>query len=157
MDWKELSDLYVAAPLGYKTPSDLKVAFSNSMFTCFAFESERLIGAGGVLADGEDGAYVCDMAAHPSHQGTGIGRVILAELVNRSHGYKKIIWAPGPAENPSIRNLASSALQRRWQFLRTKQVFWRTDILRRRVPTGSPGSACPWEYHLSTGFGTAQP
>lgn len=31
IDWEELSRLYLVAPLGHKAPSDLKVAFSNSM------------------------------------------------------------------------------------------------------------------------------
>ena len=34
MDWKSLSDLFLAVPLGHKDPADLKIAFSNSMFTC---------------------------------------------------------------------------------------------------------------------------
>lgn len=105
VDWEELSDLYLAAPLRYKAASDLKVAFTNSMFTCFAFESERLIGAGRVLADGKDCAYVCDMAVHPSHQGRGIGKAILSELVNRSHGHKKIILYAVPGRESFYQKL----------------------------------------------------
>ena len=105
IDWEELSELYLAAPLGYKKPADLKVAFSNSMFACFAFDAARLVGAGRVLADGVDCAYICDMAVHPNHQGTGVGTAILADLVNRSRGHKKIILYAVPGKEPFYRKL----------------------------------------------------
>ena len=105
MDWEALSELYLAAPLGRKKPADLKVAFSNSMFTCFAFDADRLVGVGRVLADGVDCAYICDMAVHPSHQGTGIGKALLTDLVNRSRGHKKIILYAVPGKEPFYRKL----------------------------------------------------
>src|ERR1051325_10529701 len=91
VDWDELSALYRAAPLGDKSPEWLKVAFSNSMFRCFAYEDEVLIGAGRALADGVDCSYICDVAVLPQHQGTGLGQQIVARLVERSRGHKKII------------------------------------------------------------------
>ena len=51
LDWEELSRLYLVAPLGNKAPSDLQIAFSNSMFKCFVYESGRLIAVGRALAD----------------------------------------------------------------------------------------------------------
>jgi GNAT superfamily N-acetyltransferase len=101
--WEELSQLFLAAPLGHKKPADLKVAFSNSMYTCFAFDEGRLVGVGRVLADGVDCAYICDMAVHPSHQGTGVGKAILTDLVNRSHGHKKILLYAVPGKEPFYR------------------------------------------------------
>jgi GNAT superfamily N-acetyltransferase len=103
IDWEELSQLFLAAPLGHKKPADLKVAFSNSMYTCFAFDEGRLVGVGRVLADGVDCAYICDMAVHPSHQGTGVGKAILTDLVNRSHGHKKILLYAVPGKEPFYR------------------------------------------------------
>jgi citrate lyase synthetase len=103
IDWEELSQLFLAAPLGHKKPADLKVAFSNSMYMCFAFDEGRLVGVGRVLADGVDCAYICDMAVHPSHQGTGVGKAILTDLVNRSHGHKKIILYAVPGKEDFYR------------------------------------------------------
>jgi ribosomal protein S18 acetylase RimI-like enzyme len=105
VDWEELSALYLAAPLGHKAPADLEVAFSNSMFTCFAFESERLVGAGRVLADGVDCAYICDMAVHPTQQGKGVGKAILTDLVKRSRGHRKIILYAVPGKEPFYQRL----------------------------------------------------
>nr|WP_155467378.1 GNAT family N-acetyltransferase [Duganella radicis] len=100
MDWEELSALYRVAPLGNKNPADLKVAFGNSRFICFAREDGRLVGVGRALADGIDCSYICDVAVLPSHQGTGLGKEIVANLVSQSAGHKKIILYAVPGKEP---------------------------------------------------------
>ena len=91
IDWHELAALYRAAPLGDKNAADLEVVFSNSMFCCFARDADRLVGAGRVLADGRDCAYLCDVAVLPSHQGTGLGKEIVERLIAKSRSHAKII------------------------------------------------------------------
>src|SRR5438105_1348511 len=91
IDWDALSALYRIAPLGDKAPSDLELVFRNSMFRAFAFDSGALVGAGRALADGRDCSYICDIAVHPSHQGCGLGKEIVARLVGLSASHKKII------------------------------------------------------------------
>lgn len=105
IDWGELSRLYLAAPLGYKEPAELRSAFSNSMFICFAFDAGRLVGAGRALADGVDCSYLCDVAVHPSHQGSGLGKEIVAVLVRRSRGHKKIILYAAPGKEAFYQKL----------------------------------------------------
>jgi ribosomal protein S18 acetylase RimI-like enzyme len=103
IDWNELSRLYLIAPLGNKKPEDLKIVFSNSMFACFAFDADKLVGAGRVLADGIDCAYICDMAVHPDYQGMGIGKAILSDLVDHSRQHRKIILYAVPGKEPFYR------------------------------------------------------
>ena len=91
MDWQELEALYRAAPLGNKNADDLKVVFGNSMFSCFARDEGRLVGAGRVLADGRDCAYLCDVAVLPNYQGTGLGKQIVERLLAMAQGHNKII------------------------------------------------------------------
>ena len=98
IDWNELSNLYRAAPLGEKQPDALKKAFSNSMFKCFLFDQETLVGVGRALADGIDCSYICDVAVLPSHQGSGIGKRIVSKLVELSKGHKKIILYSNPGK-----------------------------------------------------------
>ena len=105
VDWEELSRLYLAAPLGHKDPSDLKIAFSNSMFKCFVYESGRLIAVGRALADGRDCSYICDVAVHPDRQGLGLGKQVVAKLVNLSKDHKKIILYAAPGKEPFYRKL----------------------------------------------------
>jgi GNAT superfamily N-acetyltransferase len=103
IDWHELEALYRVAPLGDKNAADLKTVFANSRFHCFTWENGRLVGAGRALADGADCSYLCDVAVLPSHQGTGVGKQIVAKLVAMSAGHKKIILYSVPEREPFYR------------------------------------------------------
>jgi GNAT superfamily N-acetyltransferase len=96
LDWLELSELYRIAPLGDKPPDALRTVFANSRFTSFAYDGDVLAGAGRVLADGLDCAYIADVAVHPDHQGRGLGQAIIRDLVALSAGHKKIILYANP-------------------------------------------------------------
>lgn len=98
INWKELSQLYKVAPLGDKNPADLEKAFSNSMFKCFVFDANKLVGVGRGLADGVDCSYICDIAILPEYQGAGLGKNIVARLVEFSKGHKKIILYSYPGK-----------------------------------------------------------
>lgn len=98
IDWFELEALYRAAPLGNKSAESLKTVFTNSRYCCFALERGKLIGAGRALADGADCSYICDVAVLPSHQGTGVGKEIVAKLVALSQGHRKIILYSVPGK-----------------------------------------------------------
>ena len=96
VDWVELSELYRIAPLGEKPPEVLAVVFGNSMYKCFLYADGRLVGAGRVLADGVDAAYIADVAVHPDHQGRGLGAAIIQELVRLASGHRKILLYANP-------------------------------------------------------------
>ena len=100
VDWNELSALYLAAPLGNKSPANLQTAFTNSLFKCFVHEDGKLVGVGRALADGIDCSYLCDIALLPSHQGIGLGQQIVSKLVDLSRGHKKIILYAVPGKEP---------------------------------------------------------
>ena len=103
VDWDELSALYKAAPLGDKKPAWLQTVFSNSRYVCFVYDEGRLVGAGRALADGADCSYICDIAVLPSHQGSGLGKKIVGELVEKSRGHRKIILYAVPGKEPFYR------------------------------------------------------
>ncbi|MFN8059060.1 MAG: GNAT family N-acetyltransferase [Vicinamibacterales bacterium] len=105
VDWEELSRLYVAAPLGFKAPEHLALVFSHSMFVCFVYDQRVLVGAGRALADGRDCSYICDVAVLPSHQGRGVGRDIVARLLERSKGHRKVILYSVPGKEPFYEKL----------------------------------------------------
>lgn len=98
IDWDALSDLYQIAPLGNKPAANLKTVFSNSQYKCFVFDGAQLVGAGRVLADGLDCAYICDVALRPEYQGRGLGKQIVQNLVDQSRGHKKIILYANPGK-----------------------------------------------------------
>jgi ribosomal protein S18 acetylase RimI-like enzyme len=103
VDWEELSALYRAAPLGDKKPELLRTVFGNSLFVSFVYDGARLVGAGRALADGGDCSYICDVAVLPSHQGTGLGKKLVGDLVERSRGHRKIILYAVPGREPFYR------------------------------------------------------
>lgn len=100
VDWDELAALYRLAPLGDKDPAKLRTAFANSMFRCFVRDAGRLVAVGRALADGVDCAYICDVAVLPSHQGTGLGKQVVARLMELSAGHRKIILYAAPGKEP---------------------------------------------------------
>jgi ribosomal protein S18 acetylase RimI-like enzyme len=100
VDWDKLSHLYLIAPLGQKSPADLKVSFSNSMFKCFVYDSGKLIAAGRALADGVDCSYICDVAVHPDYQGQGLGKQVVMKLVESSKDHRKIILYAAVGKEP---------------------------------------------------------
>jgi GNAT superfamily N-acetyltransferase len=96
LDWDELSELYRIAPLGNKPPEALKTVFGNSMFVRLVYAGDQLAGVGRALADGLDCAYIADVAVHPGHQGRGLGKAIISQLVTAAQGHKKIILYAAP-------------------------------------------------------------
>jgi ribosomal protein S18 acetylase RimI-like enzyme len=98
VDWDALSALYRPAPLGDKSPDHLRKVFANSMFVAFVYDRAQLVGAGRALADGADCSYICDIAFVPSHQGQGLGKQLVAQLVELSRGHKKIILYAVPGK-----------------------------------------------------------
>lgn len=103
VDWQDLSEMYRLAPLGNKSADWLKTAFSNSMFKCFAYADGTVVAAGRAVADGVDCSYICDIAVHPDHQGTGLGKQVIQRLVDRSRGHRKILLYAVPGKEPLYR------------------------------------------------------
>jgi GNAT superfamily N-acetyltransferase len=78
-----IMDLYRAAPL-YRPLDDVDrmarmYAGSNVVLT--AWDGDRLVGVLRGITDGAYTTYVCDLAVHPDHQRSGIGRELLARVV----------------------------------------------------------------------------
>jgi ribosomal protein S18 acetylase RimI-like enzyme len=105
LDWQELSDLYKAVPMADMGPEELEKVFSNSMFKCFVFDSDKLVGVGRALADGIDCSYICHIAVLPNYQGLGLGKSIVSKLVELSKGHNKIILYSNPGKEDFYRKL----------------------------------------------------
>jgi ribosomal protein S18 acetylase RimI-like enzyme len=75
------------------------------MFRCFVYEDGKIVGVGRALADGVDCSYICDVALLPSHQGLGLGKQIVAKLVELSSAHKKIILYSVPGKESFYKKL----------------------------------------------------
>ncbi|KAB8139810.1 GNAT family N-acetyltransferase [Chloroflexia bacterium SDU3-3] len=111
IDWQELSDLYRIAPLGEKRAEDLIIVFGNSRYQCFVFHEGKLVGAGRVLSDGLDCAYIADVAVHPEYQGHGLGKGIVSRLVESAKGHKKIILYAAVGKEPFYKKLGFARMR----------------------------------------------
>ena len=118
VDFDELSNLYRIAPLGDKPAAALATVFGNSRFVCFVHTQDQLIAAGRALADGLDCAYIADIAVHPQHQGHGLGKSIIAKLLELCSGHKKIILYAKPGTQPFYASLGFLSMN-------TATAIWR--------------------------------
>jgi len=105
IDWTELSELYRIAPLGNKSAEHLKCTYANSRFKCFVLNDGKLVGAGRVVGDGIDTAYLCDVVVHPEFQGQGLGKALVLKLKELSAGHRKIILYANPGKEDFYRKL----------------------------------------------------
>ena len=105
IDWQALSNLYRIAPLGDKSADWLRTAYANSRYKSFAVDGDEIVGAGRVLADGVDCAYICDVVVHPERQGSGIGRQLIERLRDLATGHRKIILYANPGKEGFYRKL----------------------------------------------------
>ena len=127
VDWEQLSALYRAAPLGDKSAAHLQKVFANSMFKLFVYEDTELVAAGRALADGADCSYLCDIAVVPKHQGTGLGKQVVARLIEVSRGHKKVILYAVPGKEP---------FYRKFGFLRLKTAMAIFDNQQQQLESG---------------------
>jgi len=111
INWQELSNLYKIAPLGNKSPNNLKTVFTTSLYVFFVYKNNQLIGAGRALADGVDCSYLCDVAVHPDCQGEGIGKQIIKKLINASKGHQKIILYAVPGKEAFYENVGFAKMK----------------------------------------------
>jgi ribosomal protein S18 acetylase RimI-like enzyme len=109
VSFRELAELY-RVTLGERSPDDLRVAFTNSRFKVFAYDGERLVGAGRAIADGVDCAYLCDVAIHPGYQGRGLGRELMVQLRRLTEGHRKLVLYAAAGKEGFYRRLGFEPL-----------------------------------------------
>ncbi len=82
IDWDETVVVFERAPLGKRRrePEKLKRAFESSYAVVYVFDTDKLIGMGRALCDGEYQAAIYDMVVLPEYQGKGIGKEIVGRL-----------------------------------------------------------------------------
>ncbi len=67
---------------------ELVEAIRNSWYKISAYDSEKLIGYGRIIADGIAHALLLDIIIHPDYQGKYIGKEILDKLVEKCKKHK---------------------------------------------------------------------
>ena len=75
--------LRVAAGLSRKTPEGAVIGLANSWHAVVVRHGGEIVGMGRVIGDGGLFFMVVDIAVEPAHQGRGLGKAIMAALVER--------------------------------------------------------------------------
>jgi len=68
------------------TPEQLARAISHSYYTLSAYDGDDLVAFGRLVSDGVYQCFICDMIVLPPYQGQGLGRAVMARLVDRARG-----------------------------------------------------------------------
>lgn len=77
--------LRLAAGLDPKTPEATALGLPNTLHGVMISQDGHLIGMGRIVGDGGLFFQVVDIAVHPDHQGRGLGKRIVAALVDHLH------------------------------------------------------------------------
>lgn len=75
--------LRVAAGLSPKTIEGANIGLPNSWFAVTVLFEGKAIGMGRVIGDGGTAFQIVDIAVEPEHQGKGLGKQIMAALMDR--------------------------------------------------------------------------
>lgn len=81
IDWELVAETLKRVNMAYFNAEIHKKAFGNSYAVIFIFEEDKLIGFGRAVSDGTYQATLYDIAVLPEHQGQGIGRLIVENLL----------------------------------------------------------------------------
>ena len=80
---EEYLRLRVAAGLSRKSPEGAAIGLANSWHAVVVRHGGEVVGMGRVIGDGGLFFMVVDIAVEPVHQGRGLGKAIMAALVER--------------------------------------------------------------------------
>lgn len=130
IDWQALSDLYRVAPLGDKPADKLQTVFKNSRYQCFLFDNTQLVGAGRVLADGHDCAYICDLAVHPDFHGQGVGKAMMEYLIKQSSGHSKILLYAVPGKEAFYQKLGFKMMNTAMAIFQQQEAMFENGVIR---------------------------
>ena len=88
-----IATLYRRAPLLRHTDSakNLEQAYERSQLVLSVWRGEHLVGVARVLTDGVQASYLCDLAVEPDVQGSGIGRLLIDEVMERCKGTELVL------------------------------------------------------------------
>ncbi|MDN7246945.1 GNAT family N-acetyltransferase [Planococcus shenhongbingii] len=72
------------------TADDLEGMCQQSWFVSYAYHGDRLVGMGRILSDGVITGIICGLGVSPNHQGIGIGRKLMDQLIEQCDRHRII-------------------------------------------------------------------
>lgn len=81
IDWWRLANIMAAANLFDRKAFDIARVFNGSYASVFVHKGDELVAAAHVTSDGVYCATVFDVVVAPEHQGCGVGRMLVEDLL----------------------------------------------------------------------------
>lgn len=92
INWQEVSDVLRRSGLSDHTPEEQETIFTNSYAVVFVYDKDQIVGVGRALSDGVCQAAVYNIALEEEYQGSGIGRKLIALLLDQVKGQNVILY-----------------------------------------------------------------
>jgi GNAT superfamily N-acetyltransferase len=105
IDWTRVVELFNNVNWKGRNELDVENSFSNSTFTCFIYEEDKIVGFGRTFDDGQYYGTICDLVIHEDYQGRGYGKQILNNLKERMTGYIFITLTAAPGKAPFYKKM----------------------------------------------------
>lgn len=94
--WEDVRSLLQEVGMSHVDADKHRLSFENSYSVVFVFEGDKLVGMGRSISDGIRQSALYDIAVDPAYQGSGIGKEIVALLMEAALGCNHILYAsPG--------------------------------------------------------------
>ena len=81
--------IFLQKSVGFGCPNltQTEICLKNSMYSISIEIDEKIIGMGRIVGDGARNFYLQDINVHPDYQGQGIGKIIVAKLLEYIKNY----------------------------------------------------------------------
>lgn len=96
IDWKLIPEILKSVGMAHHSPERHKRAFESSYCKVFLFDQGKLVGFGRAISDGVYQAAMYDCAVIEEYQGSGLGKLIVQEILTQLKDFNIILYAsPG--------------------------------------------------------------
>lgn len=87
VNWQGMKAVLIADDFDNgRSAEQLQRSFTNSFAACLAYRNGELVGTARILSDGVCNAYLVDVWTHSPYRGQGVGRGMIARLLEEVPG-----------------------------------------------------------------------
>ncbi len=97
--WQRIANLFDEVDWDKRTSQEVKDSFLTSSHLVVAYASDKIIGFGRTVDDGQFYALIVDVVVAPSYQEKGVGKTIIELLKKKLVGYNFVTLTSAPGKD----------------------------------------------------------